>query len=248
MGASERKATKSKESFPYKHVGELMHAVAESQTPLPTVHYLDIRNGWSKDVQQWTVGKIVAVKEKKEPATPTQQDPLLFTNWRNVLSVRSAGIDVKDGDEQSLPRKQGVLLHELLSKLSHPQELPDALQRLRREGWVDDYQQVKLEQTLTDLLNMDALQPWHSGQYKRLAERNMLTADRQLRRPDLVLYNQDSCLVYDFKFTAADDQKEKHQQQVQAYMEQLSAMGFKQVSGFVIYGLEKKSVNVNARA
>jgi len=245
---SKEKATKSKESFPYKHVGELMHAVAESQTPLPTVHYLDIRNGWSKDVQQWTVGKIVAVKEKKEPATPTQQDPLLFTNWRNVLSVRSAGIDVKDGDEQSLPRKQGVLLHELLSKLSHPQELPDALQRLRREGWVDDYQQVKLEQTLTDLLNMDALQPWHSGQYKRLAERNMLTADRQLRRPDLVLYNQDSCLVYDFKFTAADDQKEKHQQQVQAYMEQLSAMGFKQVSGFVIYGLEKKSVNVNARA
>jgi len=245
---AKEKATKTKDSFPYKNVGKLMHAVAESQTPLPSADYVDVRKEWSKDKKQWRIGDVVTEKEKKAPATPTQQAPLLFTNWRNVLSVRSAGIDVKDGDEQSLPRKQGVLLHELLSKLTHPQQLPDALQQLRREGWVDDYQQMKLEQTLTDVLNMDALQPWHSGQYKRLAERNMLTADRQLRRPDLVLYNQDSCLVYDFKFTAADDQQEKHQQQVQAYMEQLSAMGFKQVSGFVIYGLEKKSVNVNARA
>lgn len=245
---TKERASNSKESFPYKHVGELMRAVAESKTALPSAAYVDTRDGWTADTKQWIVGKVEELKERKAPAQPAPQNPILFTNWRTALTVRSSGIDVKDGDEQSLPRKQGVLLHELLSKLSHPKELPDALQRLRREGWVDDYQQVKLEQALTDVLNMDALKPWHSGLFKRLAERNMLTAERQLRRPDLVLYNNDSCLVYDFKFTAAEDQKEKHQQQVQAYMEQLAAMGFKLVSGFVIYGLEKKSVDVNARA
>lgn len=243
-----KKTDKTTDTFPYKHVGDLIRAVAESTAVLPGNEYTDVRKDWQKDTNSWMIGTALQPTHPSEIKSLIATPAIYFTDWRAAISVRSKGIDVKDGEEQSLPRKQGVLLHDLLSKLTHPQALPEALKRLRREGWIDDYQQVKLEQILTDVLHLDVLKPWHSGQYKRLAERNLLTLERQLRRPDLVLYNNESCLVYDFKFTATDDPKEKHLQQVQTYMEQLAAMGFKEVSGCIVYGLEKKWVIVNAKA
>jgi hypothetical protein len=72
----------------------------------------------------------------------------------------------------------------------------------------------------------------------------MINNQRQLRRPDLVLYTADETIVYDFKFTATDTDQEKHKRQINEYITMLKQMGFAQVKGMVIYGLEKKAIAV----
>jgi CRISPR/Cas system-associated exonuclease Cas4 (RecB family) len=66
----------------------------------------------------------------------------------------------------------------------------------------------------------------------------------ELRRPDLVLYHEAACLVYDFKFTTGDKDKAKHTAQVQQYMQLLQRMGFASPRGYVVYGLEATVVEI----
>jgi hypothetical protein len=144
-----------------------------------------------------------------------------------------------------LPRRQGVLLHDILSRMQHPSQLEQALLQVQREGWMDHYQAQKVRNQLEPVLQLDALAPWHEGSLRRLAERNMLNLQRELRRPDLILYNQETCLVYDFKFTSGDNDRDKHETQVREYMALLSQMGFRGLRGYVIYGLEKKFITID---
>jgi hypothetical protein len=129
--------------------------------------------------------------------------------------------------------------------MNAPAQLETVLMQMKREGWLDDYQAQKLQHIVASVLKIDALQPWHQQQHQRLAERSIIGSDRKLKRPDLILYNDQECLVYDFKFTAGDDDRQQHRQQITEYMEMLTQMGFTNVQGWVIYGLENKALQID---
>jgi hypothetical protein len=168
----------------------------------------------------------------------------VYADWRTRLHVKFQALSNDEAGEVVLPRRQGILLHEILGRVKQPAQLSGILTAVQQEGWMDDQQYNKVKEKLEGVLAMDELQPWSSGMYKRLAERNILNNNRELRRPDLVLYNATETIVYDFKFTATDIDIEKHRKQIHEYMNMLAQMGFAQVRGMVIYGLEKRAVAV----
>ena len=72
----------------------------------------------------------------------------------------------------------------------------------------------------------------------RISERDIVTNDRQLKRPDLVLVGDEETIVIDFKFTEGKD--EKLNRQVQEYVSLLEQMQFKNVKGYLLYGLRNE--------
>jgi CRISPR/Cas system-associated exonuclease Cas4 (RecB family) len=101
-----------------------------------------------------------------------------------------------------------------------------------------------MHSTLQALLDLPVLQPWVTGHMQRLAERSLLTANREIRRPDWVLYNDTQTSVIDFKFTDDEKDNPRHQQQVLEYMQLLGQAGFSNVEGFVVYGNSLQVVKV----
>jgi ATP-dependent exoDNAse (exonuclease V) beta subunit len=232
------------DSFAYSSIGALMHAVAKSNDQLPDDNYIDTRATFDDEEHVWEYGEPIANAITITPSIAAVQHEQAYADWRSRLQVKFQALTNDDEGELVLPRKQGILLHEILGRLQHPSQLDTILTAVQREGWMDDYQLKKARDVLEDLLAMEALQPWNTGNYKRLAERNMINNQRQLRRPDLVLYTADETIVYDFKFTATDTDQEKHKRQINEYITMLKQMGFAQVKGMVIYGLEKKAIAV----
>jgi len=230
--------------FPFSHIGSLIHAVASSTMQLPGNEYEDTRAAFEQDALLWKYGQ-----PANNTAATTQQHAAphyeqVYSDWRNRLQVKFQVLSNDESGEVVLPRKQGILLHEILGRMQNPVQLSDILTAVQQEGWMDEQQYKKVKEILEEVLAMDALQPWKSGKYKRLAERNIINIKRQLRRPDLVLYNINETIVYDFKFTATDTDIEKHKKQIGEYMTMLEQMGFAEVKGIVIYGLEKKALSV----
>lgn len=237
-------AKRKEDAFPYNHIGMLIHAVANSTMPLPGNQYVDTRIKYDQDELKWQYGN-----PANNTATTVMQNPIpmytqVYADWRTRLHVKFQALSNDEAGEVVLPRKQGILLHEILGRVQQPAQLSGILTAVQQEGWMDGQQYNKVKEILEDVMAMDELQPWSSGLYKRLAERNILNNNRELRRPDLVLYNATETIVYDFKFTATDIDIEKHKKQIHEYMDMLSKMGFAQVRGMVIYGLEKKVVAV----
>ncbi|HSC54648.1 MAG TPA: UvrD-helicase domain-containing protein [Phnomibacter sp.] len=242
------KSNKKSDSFAYGDVGQLLLAVAKSVHTLPDNGnvYADTRASFDTETNLWQYGEALQASQKN--ATPKDQQSFeqVYTDWRQLLHVKYQGLGNNDEGELVLPRKQGILLHEILGKLKHPDHLQKALAGMEQEGWLDAHQRKKVEEILESVLAMDALKPWHTGGYKRLAERNIINQKGQLRRPDLVLYNSSQTIVVDFKFTATDNEAQlaKHTSQVAEYMELLQQMGFAGVQGQVIYGLTKQAIPV----
>jgi ATP-dependent exoDNAse (exonuclease V) beta subunit len=239
-----KKTNKESKSFIYKNVGDLMFAVGKSTLALSNDDYQNTREGFDTENKCWSFGTLAKPNEgnteKKQNSTPS----FTYTQWKEKLRLRYQSIAQDADNEIVLPRKQGILLHDILSRMQSPVQLEAVLLQMKREGWLDDYQAQKLQQIISSVLKIEALQPWHQQQHQRLAERSIIANDRKLKRPDLILYNEQECLVYDFKFTAGDDDKEEHRQQVTEYMEMLTQMGFAYVKGWVIYGLENKALPI----
>ncbi len=238
------KSNSKDDSFSIGNIGEMIRSVAASDVVLPAGKYEETRSGFDETANEWVFGEVVpnAAGQLADAMPPLEE--YVYTDWRGRLHVKFQPLAADPEQELVLPRKQGILLHEILCRMENPGQLEEVLNAVQREGWLDAQQKDKASQVLFDVLQLDALQPWASGKFKRLAEQNMVSEKRELRRPDLVLYNNTETIVYDFKFTTGEKDKAKHEKQVGEYTGMLQQMGFANVKGFVVYGFEKKAVAV----
>jgi ATP-dependent exoDNAse (exonuclease V) beta subunit len=162
-------------------------------------------------------------------------------DWRQILGIRPSNFLVGE-DAVSLPRKRGTLLHEAMCLLQHPQELPMVLQQMKMKGLVDDSAMVEMQETLSKILAQPIFETWKTNAIQRFGEREIVGADQLLKRPDLVLTDENNTWVIDFKF--GEKRENKHHKQVKEYVELLQQMEFKNVKGYLLYGMENEMVEV----
>jgi ATP-dependent helicase/nuclease subunit A len=179
-----------------------------------------------------------AVPSPKTPANTASQgitlNKLVYADWRQQLSIRPATM-LPDEAAVSLPRTKGTLLHHALSQLQQPGELPLILQQMQMKGTINEALKNEMQGILEKVLQNELLLPWQKNTMHRISERDIVTTTRELRRPDLVLMNDEQTIVIDFKFTEGKD--EKLNGQVQEYVALLEQMQFKNVKGYLLYGL-----------
>ena len=159
---------------------------------------------------------------------------MVYANWRQQLAIRPAAM-LPNEASISLPRTKGTLLHYALSQLQSPTELPIVLQQMAMQGMVTQALLPDMQTILEKVLQNELLHPWQQNTMYRISERDIVTTNRQLKRPDLVLLNDAATIVIDFKFTEGKDAALN--QQVQEYVALLQQMGFKGVKGYLLYGL-----------
>ncbi|MEO7311107.1 MAG: UvrD-helicase domain-containing protein [Chitinophagaceae bacterium] len=162
---------------------------------------------------------------------------LVYGDWRQQLQVRPAAM-LPGEDKVSLPRTRGTLLHHALSLLQQPAELHIVLQQMEMKGLVNATIKKEMQAILEKLLKNELLAGWTTNTMYRISERDIVTIDRQLKRPDLVLASEEQTLVIDFKFTEGKDPKLNRQ--VQEYRSLLQEMQFKNVKGYLLYGLRNE--------
>ncbi len=162
---------------------------------------------------------------------------MVYADWRQQLSIRPAAM-LPDEEAISLPRTRGTLLHYALSQLQQPDELHIVLQQMEMKGMISAAMKTDMQTILEKVLANELLLSWRKNTMYRISERDIVTTDRQLKRPDLVLVGDDETIVIDFKFTEGKD--EKLNRQVREYVSLLEQMQFKNVKGYLLYGLRNE--------
>lgn len=190
----------------------------------------------------WSFGTEPSPKievKKMETAVPA----MVFEGWRTQRKtmLRKIGDTTHDAPGR-LARNRGILLHEILAKVTEPRKLMKVLREMESLGKLPASQADAHFKTISDLLRLSPFEGWANGSFSRLSERDMLSPGGMMQRPDLVLYNQTETRVIDFKFT--ETREKGHLKQVESYKELFRALGFKGIRGFLIYGFEAEVVNV----
>ena len=106
--------------------------------------------------------------------------------------------------------------------------------------------QDRLQKLITDRLNDPRVASWYSDRWTLFNEcsilkLNTLTDKVEERRPDRVMFDGNEMIVVDYKFGVP---KEEHLSQVKEYMNLLSEMGYKNITGYLWYLFSNKMIKL----
>lgn len=195
-------------------------------------------DGWNSSTGVFEKGTLQA------PRSTSDQQTKHLSNypshkWSNRLTVRRTGVNYFD-PEQEQKRREGILLHEILSNIQNWQEADTVLEGYERNMQITAGDREYFGGVFSKLWAKEEIKRWFSVNEKVKTEVVVLPKDGELKRMDRVLINGNEATVIDFK---SGKERAEDKQQVSEYMELLKEMGYT-TNGYLLYLKEARTVQV----
>lgn len=189
-----------------------------------------------------TTNRLTRKPEKRPIHMESMRHPIEFRQ-----SNRSAdfilGIEEEDSDNRFINR--GRMLHTVFSAIRTLDDIDAAIDRLLFEGIIDRREkETEIRALVSRAFTLPEVQDWYSGRWTLFNECVILYRERgamQTRRPDRVMMANGEVVVVDFKF---GHENPKYNRQVRGYIELLSRMGYRNITGYLWYVDEERIVKV----
>ena len=149
------------------------------------------------------------------------------------VKLRSSVSRYFDDDSKLNPRSIGILLHRVFENANSREEIFTAMDKLVLDGVLNSKDVDALKEQIATTLDTTVAGQWFDGSWERLyRERNIIRPKDSTKRPDRVLTRGKEAVIIDYKFGR---QKEEHLQKMEEYINDIRAMGFTSVKGYLWY-------------
>lgn len=138
-------------------------------------------------------------------------------------------------------RLNGIVLHDILSSVSVPNDLSDAVADAVRNGHLAPAEAERDYVMLHKRINSAITRGWFPANGKVLTEASIIAENGTLHRPDRVVYSEDGVIVVDYKFGSP---RAIYREQVLQYVELYRRMGYENVRGYLWYVYTDEVVEV----
>lgn len=143
-------------------------------------------------------------------------------------------LDIERYVDYGVARGRGIVLHDVLSRVRHPEELESAVRYCSYRGRLPREATDEVCAYLSRELKRDDVAGWFNGYRRVICERTLVLANGDVCRPDRVVWRADGHVdVVDYKF--GEEKPKLYGKQVRAYMEALRAAGCEDVRGYLWY-------------
>jgi ATP-dependent helicase/nuclease subunit A len=126
----------------------------------------------------------------------------------------------------------GKNIHHILETVQSKEDLGASIRRSVSAGYFSPEEALAVELGITKLFSIPEVEDWFSGNWEILNEAGILVPGYGERRPDRVMIRDGKVLVIDYKTGLPES---RHAKQVESYMKLLTAMGYTEVTGFLLY-------------
>ncbi len=188
----------------------------------------------SEDEKMVDSGNKLTRKPEKLPVSMESMHPDIEFRQSNRSADFIKGLSEEESDDRFI--NHGQLLHTLFSAIETKEDIESAIQKLVFEGVIGSKETEEEIRTLTmKAFSLPEVQKWYSGEWKLFNECAIIYKDKgvlQTRRPDRVMMKDGQVVVLDFKF---GKENKKYNKQVKGYMQLLSRMGYKNITGYLWY-------------
>ncbi len=180
------------------------------------------------------------------PRTPhaTLQAPTFYvpqiisTDRSRELRLRRLANRIFDVETFEKKRDHGNKVHRALSMVRTPEDVPSALVRLQTEGIIDNIEAEDIRKSLDKILQHPDLQGLFEMESNVINEREILTPDGNIHRPDRVVHLIDRVVIVDYKTGIP---LESHTIQIKDYAKLFYQMGYPRVESLLVY-IERNEV------
>ncbi|MGB2171280.1 MAG: PD-(D/E)XK nuclease family protein, partial [Flavobacteriaceae bacterium] len=126
----------------------------------------------------------------------------------------------------------GILIHDLLSRISYAEELDHILEIAYQRGEITQNQKQRFTILFKKIVGHTTLEQYYNRPYKVLNEQTILLESKELVRPDRIVYQDDQVVVLDYK-TGEINPKDKIQ--LSTYCQLIRDIFNRPTLGYLIY-------------
>jgi hypothetical protein len=218
------------------HVGELVFEAIQSGTGLKGV--FDDAKGL------YSVGDIERLPESEvtRKYLPIALDRYRSTDWRKKLVIKREGREffqpLKTERRQRI--NYGILMHKVLSRIVYAADAGDVLNTLHLEGVLMEEEISQLSATIQKMMNDPVMGSWFDKSWMVRTESPVIIPGGTQSRLDRVIWKEvqtkngirRKAVIIDYK---TGEKKKDDRLQVEKYAGVLSAMGYVDVEGYLLY-------------
>lgn len=203
------------------------------------IQYLKHINTWTDSKLVYTFGIPIAIGTKKiTPEEPVKKEVDIQQQFistaketHQIKVVTKSGL-LWDTTQQKAIEK-GNLIHNIMSKINTKHDVDTAIADFVHAASINNEQAHILKRTVNELVNHPTLKNYYTLDYNIYNERDILTKEGLILRPDRVVVNtKKEAVIIDYK-TGFEDKK--HQQQLQLYQDVLEDMNLKVIKKILVY-------------
>ena len=204
------------------------------------ISYLQHFGKWSDAKSIYSFGELTA--NNNIFIDEDEAIPLKFISTaketHNLKIITKSGLLWNTKQEQAIER--GNLVHLILSKINTILDIDFALDELLTSGEITTQNIEELKRIVLQVIEHPKLNQYFDDNYKIYNERDIITNEGELIRPDRLNINtKKEVVIIDYKTGEA---KEFHAQQLNHYEEVLSSMNFVTIEKLLVYINEKVDV------
>ena len=154
-------------------------------------------------------------------------------SFLNQLTIRndSERFFMLQETEEAQNISLGNQVHEVLSAIRVKEDLEMVLRQFLQAGELDHKTIALVKDRILKLFEDPKISVWFSDDYEVFNERE-IWFEGKAHKPDRLLIKGPEAVIIDYK---KEKESPAHQEQVKRYMNAMKALGFKQVSGHLIY-------------
>jgi len=219
-------------------------ALSEGNQSVPDfiVSFLLEKQCFDPNVFEYEFGKDFSLDVTKRIIASTEAySQMISSSWKENIALSymaPAGWEVGDPHATFA---YGILVHELLAKIKHSDDVDDALKEIENKGLSIDIDAGILAGKIKELIFSPAIKPFFQDIQEVYIEKNILMPDGTIIRPDRIVLKNNIYYIIDYK---TGKQKREHKAQIRKYVKALSSMFDNEIKGVLLYSEENQLIEV----
>lgn len=211
--------------------------------PILLQAYLKNLGLWDETSLQYEFGnKTVCDSKRASNAGKYALDQFISNSWQDRILLSLQAPDYWETEAPVAKQEMGKIIHRIFSEIITADDTERVLSKFMLYGIINPDQLLTLEKKIKQLFADPHIKKLFRKGPQVKAESEILMPNGDTFRPDRINIDQDSIEVIDFK---TGKESKAHQKQIKNYIDILSEMGQKNVTGYLLYINEAKVVLAN---
>ncbi|MEN8786714.1 MAG: UvrD-helicase domain-containing protein [Flavobacteriales bacterium] len=189
---------------------------------------------------------VVGKRKKKEKTEETVEKieeltSMTSTNWRAKINISKQYQDLWGEKSKGGKIAYGNLIHNIMAQVNSEKDIEQSVSDFTEKGMISLNEQEFYKNEIAEILKIPGVENWFLPDNLVANEKEIISKDGSLYRPDKIIMLKDKTIVLDFK---TGEKRKSYAKQLDNYGQLLSDMNYPNIEKYLLFTKERELVKI----
>lgn len=194
------------------------------------------------DNNKLLVGERKQRKEFPENSESVEElTKMTSTNWREKIHISKQYQGLWGEKSKGGKIAYGNLIHNILAKVNCLKDIEESVNDFVEQGMIATHEIEFYQNEIKEIIEIEGVKDWFTESNQAANEKEIISKDGKMYRPDKVIMLKEKTIVLDFK---TGEKRKSYAEQLENYGQLLSEMNYPNIEKYLLFTKERELVLV----